>query len=349
MNSIGAAAARAAGVPSRILGFAGAVLVLGGLALVGTAFLSPPPPATAPPYELRPAALEPEPALVELAAFAPKARLEAEEVVASATGRAVATGWWLRNGRAPPVLLAWKSTLGEPILHPDTDPAEELRLVRALRRHLSEGARILALPERSRRLARLAGVTAPLAGADDTAGLRLVEPWLAAEAAIRAAERARLGSPPDPVGAAAFEAFQDALLSPVEEGVARLQVLAGGGEAYLVLHLLDAFTLGLLRPQAVAIGLHDMPGGAAIHDSVRLVKSWIREQGHAAYATLPRTAGVLRVFFLARSEDTRLLLAHVLPFDTADLGALPALRLVFQSGGYWIWRLEPVVSASENS
>lgn len=345
MSSIGTAATRAVGAPSRILGFAGAVLVVGGLALAGTAFFSPPPPATTPPYELRPAALEPEPALTELAAFAPEARLEAEEVVASATSRVVATGWWLRDGTAPPVLLAWKSTLAEPILHPDTDPAEELQLVRALRRHLPEGSPILALPERSRRLAHLAGVTAPLAGADDTAGLRLVEPWLGAEAAIRAAERARLRLPPDPAATEAFEALQEALLAPAEEGAARLQVLAGGGEAHLVLHLADAFTLGLLRPQAVAIGLHDMPGGAAIHDSVRLVKSWIREQGHAAYATLPRTAGVLRVFFLARSEDTRLLLAHLLPFDTADLGSLAALRLVFQHGGYWVWRIEPVVSA----
>lgn len=347
MSRAGATVAASAGGAARAMPLLGAVLLVGGLALVTTAVLSNHDVSPEPPYEVRLVEREPEPALRELAALLPEARLEASELVALPTGRVVARGWHLRASDTAPVLLGWRSELAEPILHAEIDPAEELRLVQALRRHLPEGAPVYALPDRSRRLARLAGVHAPLAGADDSAGLRIPEPWLDAAAAIRATERARAGLRGDPHSDAAFGTFVDALLAPVDEGMARLQVAAGGREAFLALHVLDAFTLGLLRPEAIAVGLHDLPGGAAVHDSIRLVKSWIREQGHAAYAVLPRGPEVLRALFLARSDDTRCLLAHLLPFDTADLGALPALRLVFQTGGYWIWRIEPVVAAAE--
>jgi hydroxylamine oxidation protein HaoB len=346
MSRAGAVAASPTAPPRPVLlPLAGAVLLVAGIGLAGLALVERPAPVDRPPFEERSSTAVPEALRAEVAALLPGAGLERLELVARPTGVTVASATLLRPGDAVAVLLGWESGLAEPILHPDIDPAEELRLAQALRRHLPAGAPLFALPERSRRLAALAGLDAPLAGADDTAGLRVPEPWLPAAAAIRARERERAGlHRPDPEAAAAFAAFADALLAPAAEGAARLQVLSGGRTAFLALHVADAFTLGLLRPEAVAVGLHDLPAAAALHDTVRLVKAWLQEEGHAAYAALPRGREVLRVLFLSREADTRLLLAQLLPFDRADLGSVPALRLVFQDRGYWVYRIDPVVA-----
>lgn len=349
---IGEAGARPRACPPLYL-LVGSALLLGGSALLGTALIDgrgePAAVAGPLPYEERPASLPLEPPLDALAAFVPGAAAERVELVDRASGAVAATGTFLVTGDGPPVAVGWRSAAAEPVLRLDVDPAEELRLAEALRRHLSAGAVVLALPERARRLARLAGVESPLAGADDSAGLFLPEPWRDAAAAVRARERERAGLAHDPIAAARLEALVDALLAPRERAVALLHLLTEGRGGHLVLHVSDAFAVGLMRPDEFAVGLRDLPAGGAVHDSIRLVKEWIREQGHAAYATLPRGETVLRVFFLARAEDRDRLIAHLLPFDSADLGALPGLRLVFQHRGYWVWRLDPVAGSAEKA
>lgn len=326
----------------------GAALVILGLGVAAVGAVLPPEEEVELPFSERLVPVEEgAPEFEQLASLVSGARLEQVELVARSTGVGVAKGTLVRRGDAPPVLLGWHSELAEPILYPEIHPSEEIRLAGALRRHLPPGVSVFALPERSRRLVVLADVTAPLAAADDSAGLYLPEPWRRAEKVVRAHERARAGLRKQAEADAAFAAWLDALLAPPEEGVARLQVLSGGREAYLVLHLADAFTIGLLRPRELAVGLRDFPGGAAVHDSVRLVKSWVREAGHAAYAVAPKGREALRVTYLAGGADTYRLIAHVLPFDVANLGALRGIRLVFQDGGYWVWRIEPVVGASE--
>ena len=330
----------------------GAALCLGGAGLVALDLLSPGPtpvPAEMPlPFEERATEVPLAPPLDGLAGVVAGPAAKRIEFVDRSSGAVVATGTFLERGADPPVPVAWESGAAEPVLRPDLDPAEELRLVEALRRHLEPGATVLAFPERARRLVRLAGVASPLADADDTAGLFVPKAWAAA-ASVRARERERARIGGDTAAQAALEAWLDALLAPPARGTALLQLLAGGRGAHLVLHLADAFTAGLMRPDDVAVGLHDLPAGAAVHDSIRLVKEWVRSQGHAAYAVLPREPMALRVFFLARAEDRDRLLAHLLPFDSADLGALPGVRLVFQHRGYWVWRLDPVAGEEEKS
>jgi len=331
----------------------GAALCLGGAVLVALDLLSPAPtpvPADVPlPFEERATEVPLAPPFDGLAGSVAGTVAKRVEFVDRSSGLVVATGTFLERATDPPVPVAWESAAAEPVLRPDLDPAEELRLVEALRRHLEPGATVLAFPERARRLVRLAGVASPLAAADDTAGLFVPKAWLGAAASVRARERERAGIGPEPPAQAAFEAWLDALLAPPARGTALLQLLAGGRGAHLVLHLSDAFTAGLVRPDDVAVGLHDLPAGGAVHDSIRLVKEWVRSQGHAAYAVLPREPMALRVFFLARAEDRDRLLAHLLPFDSADLGALPGLRLVFQHRGYWVWRLDPVAPEAGKS
>ncbi len=345
-----AGASAAAPVPRRwpkrpIIGWA---LVVLGAALLAWWAVHRPSPVSEVPYSYRQVAATPVEPLQQLTELAPDARLELEELVATASGRPVATLARLhRPGRAP-VVVEWRSALAEPVLRNDIDPTEELRLLKALRDHLPPDATVLALPGLSARLATILDLDAPLAAADDRAALRILEPWQPAAEAIRTFETERGGRTADATTDEAWRMLQDALLADMAEGVARLQLVARRHPAYLALHVQDVFALGVARPDRFAVGLHDFPGGGQVHDQARLVKSWVADNGYAAYAGLPRASGVLRVFFLPELESTATLIANLLPFNTARLGGVTGLTLVFQHRGYWVYRLEPLPAPAEN-
>lgn len=299
----------------------------------------------APSFEERYQSLAQDEVFAELAQGLQGVVTQRLELVAVDEGRTVATATLLVPRDEPPILVGWRSELAEPVFYPDLEPEEELALVRALRRHLPAEARLFALPHRARRLARLLGRAVEPAAADDTGGLYVPEPWIQSAERLRARERARLAVTEHERDRETFHRLVHALLAPVLEGVAELQLLAEGRRAYLVMHLADAFMLALLRPELVVCGYGDVPAGGQLHDHIRFVRNWVRERGFTAYAVQPKGADLLRVWFLGRAEDTRRLFAHLLPFDTADFEALPALRLVYQHGAYWVWMIETIVTA----
>lgn len=319
----------------------GWTLVVLGAALLAWWGLHQPATVAEVPYSYRPVAATPVGPLQDLTKLAPDARLELEELVATASGRPVATLARLhRPGRAP-ATVEWRSALAEPVLRNDIDPTEELRLLQALRDHLPPDTTVLALPALSARLETILDLDAPLAAADDRAGLRILDPWQPAADAIRAFETQRDGRTGDATADMAWRELQDGLLADIVEGVARLRRVARRHPAYLVLHVQDVFVLGLARPDRLAVGLHDFPGGGQVHDQARLVKSWMADNGHAGYAGLPRGTSAFRVFFLPEPEGTATLIANLLPFNTARLGGVTGLTLVFQHRGYWVYRLDP--------
>lgn len=256
-------------------------------------------------------------------------------------GRALATAHVLDHPQAGEILLGWESAIGEPLLRSDISAEEEGRLVVALREHLPAGALVLAMPSTSRRLGAMLDATFPLASADDRATLRLPPPWGNARDAVAETER-RWATATD--GDALFKEFVDAMVSEDRYGVARLQVMAGGREGYLLLHVRDAFDIGIAAPDRIAVGLRDFPGGAHVHDMTRQVKAWVGEEGHAAYAVLPRGDNAIRAWFLAEAKDKSSLIGQLLPFNTARVGMTPGATLVFQHGGYWVYRVGPVTA-----
>lgn len=322
----------------------GKVLLAGGLALfvvlVGAALVGfdrAPAPATALfTYEETGAPASPDAAkLADWLGASPVVM----ELRAPGEARALASAEaaTLPDGRR--ILLSWQPAVAGPMLRGEVRADEEVRLIEALRAHLPEGSAILAMPETSRRLA--AFVTADFPLADATSPLLLPAPWQNAAAAAQAADAAVWGGPTTP-DEAALAPYLDALLAEDAGGAARLRVLAGTGEAYALVHLRDAFAIGLLRPDRFAMAERSFVATEFSHDMAREAKTWGREEGHAAYAIDRDPQGRLRGHFLTETRETATLLAQLLPFNTSRLGEVPGMRLVWQGGGYWLYRILPL-------
>lgn len=255
--------------------------------------------------------------------------------------KVLASAHVLDHPQAGEVLVGWESAIGEPLLRSDISAEEEGRLIAALKEHLPADALVLAMPATSRRLASAVDARLPLAAADDRETLYLPPPWRSAREAIAETERRWSGK--DGSGAAPdFAEFLKAMVSEDRYGVARLQVMAGGEESYLLLHVRDAFDIGVAGPDRIAVGLRDFPGGAHVHDMTKQVKAWVAEEGHASYAVQPRGRDAIRAWFLADAKDKSSLLGQLLPFNTARIGMTPGATLVFQHGGYWVYRIAAV-------
>lgn len=240
-------------------------------------------------------------------------------------------------------LLGWQSQGPQPVLRRDIRPDEDLRLAEALASHLPAGSTILALPALSRRLAAFSPAAWPLAS--EAEPLAIPAPWQRHGAAVAAVEAAQWGGPATPgIEGEHLSAFIDALLAEDVHGAARLRVLAGAGEAYALVHLDDAFQLGLLREGRMEMARRTFAANAFSHDLAREARTWGAANDHAAWAIDRSDDGRLRGQYLADSAETATLIAQLLPFNTSRLDAVPGLRLVWQSGGYWLYRISPVES-----
>ncbi len=268
------------------------------------------------------------------------------ELRSAGQGKLLASGQLLTLPDGKDILVGWRSEIGEPLLRSDISAEEEEKLVAALRKHLPAGSTVYALPALSRRLAAMTEAVYPLVGADDSAMIRLPQPWTGARPAVLEAERRWRPAEADAsAGKAADKAFAEFLAALEAEdkyGVAHLQVLAGGNESYVILHVRDAFDIGVAAPDKLSVGLRDFPAATNVHDVTKLVKNWVTEEGYAAYAVIQRDANAVRAYYLAEERDKSSLLGQLLPFNSARLGLVPGATPVFQDGGYWVYRIDAV-------
>jgi hydroxylamine oxidation protein HaoB len=242
------------------------------------------------------------------------------------------------------VIVGWKSEVAEPVLRSDISETEELALITALNKHLPENSTILAMPAVSARLAHFVAADFPLAAAVGQETLRVPAPWAGQNDKIEALEVRWLADPGDQTGV--YAEFIDALLAEDVYGAARLQTLAGQNDSYVILHVRDVFDMGVSLPERILVGLRDFPAAGQAHDKARAVKDWANANGHAAYAVERREGGVIRAYFLADAKDKSTLVGQLLPFNTANIGEVAGTTLVYQTGGYWIYRLQPVTDRS---
>ena len=124
-------------------------------------------------------------------------------------------------------------------------------------------------------------------------------------------------------------------------GVAKLRQLTEDREAYIVVHITDAYKIGAISPDRFSVGFKDFGKSGNLHGTVKRIKGWIKEQGHKAYTVHELEGGMSRVFFLSDKLSTETLLARMLPFDTSNPFKLSGLRPVYQHGGYWVFKLPP--------
>jgi hydroxylamine oxidation protein HaoB len=251
-----------------------------------------------------------------------------------------------RRGSEPPVLLDWQNQAAEPVLRVGAEMSELAALAEAVGKHAPASSVVLAWWDTSRQLKLLAGANVVF---EENLTLPLIvpEPWRATRPAIEAMERGFWSVAPTPSAEDRFNAYAEALLLEPAAGLARLRELAGPGDAFVVLHLSDAFRLGALRPERFGIGFKDFPGTRQSHGLINSVKSWLRSHGYESYAVQPRGENAVRVYFLTDPASAQTLLARLLPFSTSNPLDLDEPRVVFQHGGYWVYRLPPVAAARD--
>lgn len=257
-------------------------------------------------------------------------------------GKLLVTGQVLDLPEGKDILVGWQSQLGEPLIRSDILVKEEEKLVASLKKHLPAESTVFAMPALSRRLAAMTTAEYPLAAADDSATTRLPAPWTGARAAILEVERKWRPDANDKGADEAFAGLIEALTAEDKYGVAHLQVMAGGAECYVVLHVRDAFDIGVAKPDLLSVGLRDFPSSNNVHDVTKLVKGWVAKEGYAAYAVTPRDENSVRAYYLAEDRDKSSLLGQLLPFNSAQLGLVSGATLVFQNGGYWVYRISAV-------
>lgn len=328
----------------------GAALLIGGGLLAADAFQAGNQPL---PYAYATTKDEPPAAARLLAGTVQGAAARNIELRTGEQGKLLASGQVLALSDGRDMLVGWRSEVGEPLLRSDVSVEEEEKLVAALRKHLPAGSTVYAMPALSNRLAAMTDAAYPLAAADDRATIRLPEPWAGARASIVEAEQRWRPAAGDPSAAKAadkaYAEFLTALEVEDKYGVARLQVLAGGKESYLILHVRDAFDIGVAAPDKLSVGLRDFPAATDVHDVTKLVKAWVKEEGYAAYAVIQRDANAVRAYYLAEERDKSSLLGQLLPFNSARLGLVPGATPVFQNGGYWVYRIEAVEGTREDA
>lgn len=303
--------------------------------------------SAAPLYRYAASTAAPSADTAALAALEPGATVEVWELsVPDPSGNAAALARaevLVRPDRAP-LILGWQNLVPEPVLRGDIRPAEERALIEALRKHLPEGATVLAMPETSRRLAAFVEADFPLAGSAEP--LRLPAPWARKEVQVAAIEAATWSGDAPRDDDQVRAAFLDALMAEDINGAARLRVLAGAGEGFVILHLRDLFALGLMRPGDFPVQQRDFAFSPSSHDMAREVKTFAASEKLAAYAIERTGDEVLRAWFLPETRQKSMLIGQLLPFSAARLTLTPGANVAFQTGGYWVYRLVPVATGS---
>lgn len=321
--------------------FAGSFIAGAVGALIATAATAQDAP---PPYSYEIGVPDAADAAGELAALVPGATAQGLTLHAKDAGRAVATGQVVTLPDGGEVIVGWAADAKEPVLRSDILAGEELSLITALRKHLPENSTVLAMPATSARLAHFVDADFPLAADAGRQTLRIPAPWSGqADAVDRAERRWTPGAGGD---GTAFATFTDALLSEDVYGAARLQVLAGPKDSFIILHVRDIFDLGISVPDRIHVSQRDFSAAGIAHDKSRAVKDWLRTHDLAAYTVQRRDGGAIRAYFLADAKDKSTLLGQLLPFDTADIGRVAGTSLVYQTGGYWIYRLQPITGGA---
>jgi hydroxylamine oxidation protein HaoB len=315
-----------------------ALLFVIGLALLGAAGFPTLRPAPEP-YLLSRAAAEAS-ALKDFADFQPKlSNIESVELRATESEKPLASGLVAKGADARLTPLAWRSRVTEPVLLPDINPAEESKVLLALKEHAPKEAIVLAWWDFSRRIRALAERAAPL---DDSKarGALVPEAWSESRTEIEARQSALWGA-----GVAATEGercqkFIDALLAEDEATSARRLVeIAGAKPVFLALRLSDIWRAAASRPEAIAIAYKDFAGVGDIHGATKAVRDWIAEEKiEGGYAVEP-LGGAYRIHYFSDKKGARTLIARLLPFSTSNPLDLARFRLVYQYRDYWLYEL----------
>ena len=241
--------------------------------------------------------------------------------------------------RSGPVLLQWDNQVAEPLLYADSRIAETAALADRIGDDVTEKTEVLGWWDVSQKLMLLCECNPAITG-HLRKPLLLPEIWQSELEAVEQLEKAYWPSI-DAVELDKLQILADALLADEQQAAARLRELTGGRSSLLVLHITDAFKLGVLRPEGIGIGYKDFPDTGDMHGMIQRVKEWLSGKGYKHYIVERRGEAMVRVYFLTTSPTpSQPLITRLLPFRELGPTGLSQFSLVDQLGGYWVYRLE---------
>jgi hydroxylamine oxidation protein HaoB len=217
--------------------------------------------------------------------------------------------------------------------------SELAMLASAIAKHVPKDALILAWWDTSRQIKLLTGYETVFTS---HLGEPLIVPslWRTKRGAIEKYEREFWKAPADAAESQQFQRFADALVAEPKEGAAMLRQLTGGHETYVAVHLSDLYKLGLMRPERLGVAYKDFPlQGGDVHGLSGMVKRWQQDANYTAYSVHGLSENLVRAYFLADTKSGNTLLAQMLPFTTSQPLELQAMQLVYQQGGYWVYKI----------
>ncbi len=244
------------------------------------------------------------------------------------------------------VLLDWQNKIGESLITTAPPISDLPKLTAAIAKHVPAEAVVFGWWDTSRRLDLLTEVSTAF-NKNLAQPLFIPEAWSGRRESIKKIESDFWGlKAANESETIDFESFQTALLEDTASGAARLRSLAGKHNAYLVLHISDAYKLGVMNPQRLGVGYRDFPSGE-LHGTIKSIKTWLKEQGYKNYAVERHGEVFVRVYFLTDDSSSNTLMAQALPFTSSQPLEQDDIQVVYQQNGYWVYKIPPQ-SSGEN-
>jgi hydroxylamine oxidation protein HaoB len=276
---------------------------------------------------------------LELEAW-PELTISRYDVVVPAVEKPIAQATVAQREGAAPVLVKWQNNTRE-ILHAlDWKSSELGALAKAIGQYAEKDALIIAWWDISRQINLLSG-RETLFTSHLNEPLIIPQHWQEDVAAIDAYEREFWQSRPVQKELDQFERYSQALTAKPEEGVAMLRELVGDDrDAYVIVHVTDLYKLGLMYPDKIGVAYQNFPLTGNIHGMINHMKVQLKENDFDTYTLQSITDTEVRVYFLSDEQSSEALLAKMLPFTDKDAPMeLEALQLVYQQGGYWVYKI----------
>lgn len=274
------------------------------------------------------------------------------DVYAEGIDKALATTHAARKGQGARVRLDWENHTSELLLTPDLKLGELTTLAAAIGKYTSKDALILGWWDTLRQLKLLSGRDTLFEG-QFSEHLIVPTPWQDQAEALRKHEDEFWGDAASSEEKRRFERFADALVAEPQAGAAILRELAGKREAYIVIHVTDLYKLGVIRPGEFDLAYRNFPLEGNMHGLVDYLKRWMQENNYKNYTLQSLDDKMVRGYFLREDKSGQALIAQMLPFTDSMPLELTALELVYQSGGYWVYRIPggkaPAISSSSSS
>lgn len=272
------------------------------------------------------------------------------EVHAEGVNDPIALTTTARRGQTPPILISWENRSSELLISLDSKLSELTALAVAINKHAGPDARILAWWDTSRQI-KLLAARDTLFSAHLGEPLILPAPWLAYSDSVRHYEDQFWGAPASAEEQRNFQRFADALIAEPATGAGLLRELAGmpdaagpdgaAREAYVVIHVTDLYKLGLMRPEQFDIAYKSFPMEGNMHGMIGYLKKWMQENNFETYTLQSLSDSMVRGYFLRDEKSSNTLLAQMLPFTNSMPLDLTVLQLIYQQGGYWVYKIPP--------